>query len=109
MAANVPLGSLPSSRKTLVELMRRLHYGQILELHLRGGDPAFDPVPRLVRDVKLASEPAPRLSGGHEDFLLKQQVLELFRLFDEVQDGLIDLIEVKDGLPFRVKRTEPLG
>ena len=41
--------------------------------------------------------------------LLKQQVLELFRLFDQLRDGVVELIEVKDGLPFRVRVAEPLG
>ena len=109
MAANIPLSTLSPSRKTLVEVMRRLHFGQILGLHLRTGNPVFDPAPQLVRDRKLAGESLPRPDPAGEDFLLKEQIVELFRLFGEIQDGVIELIEVKDGLPFRVRHTEPFA
>ncbi len=108
MAANVSLHSLPSSSRTLVELMRRLHYGQVQALHVRGGQPVFDPAPRLVRDIKLGSETLPRVVSGQEDYLLKEQVLELLCYLERVRDGVIDAIEVKDGLPFRVRHTQPL-
>src|SRR5438128_2216877 len=102
MADNVTLHSLPPSGRTLVELMRRLHYGQVQDLHVRGGQPVFDPAPRLVRDIKLVSETLPRPEAGQQDYLLKEQVLELLRYLERVRDGVIDAIEVKDGLPFRV-------
>jgi hypothetical protein len=108
MAANLNFNTLVSSRRTLVELMRRLHYGQILGLLIRGGNPAFDPAPKILRDVKLSGESAPRPPSSREDFLLKEQVVELLRVFDQVQDGVIELIEVKDGLPFRVRHAAPL-
>ena len=71
------------------------------------GQPDFDPRPRLVRDRNLGSEPAPRPASPHEDFLLKEQVVELFDYFDQIGDGVIDLIEVKHGLPFRLQHTQP--
>ncbi len=105
-AGAVTKRSLPPSRRLLVELMQRLHFGQILGLRVRNGEPVLDPPPRLVHDVKLASEPAPRPTEAGADFLLKQQVVELFAYFDRLRDGVIDLIEVKHGLPFRLQHTE---
>ena len=40
--------------------------------------------------------------SGVPDFLLKQQVVELFAFFDELQNGVIDVLEIKHGLPFRM-------
>jgi hypothetical protein len=40
------------------------------------------------------------------DFALKQQVVELFAFFDELQNGIIDVLEIKHGLPFRMIVTE---
>jgi hypothetical protein len=105
--ANVAKASLPPAGQRLVELMQRLHFGQILGLHVRGGQPVLNPLPRLVRDRKLGTEPLPRPASPREDFLLKEQVAELFDYFDQVGDGVIDLIEVKHGLPFRLQHTEP--
>jgi hypothetical protein len=105
--ANIAKGSLPPAGQRLVEMMQRLHFGQVLGLLIRNGQPDFDPPPRLIRDRKLGSEPAPRTTSPHEDFLLKQQVQDLFAYFKQIGDGVIDLIEVKHGLPFRLQHTEP--
>jgi hypothetical protein len=105
---SVTKGALSPERQRLVELMQRLHFGQILSLHIHAGQPVLDPLPRLIRDRKLGSEPLPRQSSPREDFLIKQQVVELFAYFDPIDDGVIDLIEVKHGLPFRLQYTEPV-
>jgi hypothetical protein len=105
--ANIAKGSLPPARQRLVEMMQRLHFGQILGLHIRAGQPVLNPLPRLVRDRKLGSEPIPRSASAQEDFLLKEQVVELFAYFEQVGNGVIDLIEIKHGLPFRLRHTEP--
>jgi hypothetical protein len=107
MASNIAKRSLPPARQRLVESMQRLHYGQIQGLRIRDGQPVLDPPPRVIRDVKLASEESPRPERGQCDFLIKQQVIELFAYFDQIHDGVIDLIEVKHGLPFRLQHTEP--
>jgi hypothetical protein len=101
--------SLSAPRRRLVELMQRLHFGEVLGLHIRDGEPAFDPPPRLVRDIKLASDDCPRPGRGPDDFLLKAQVVELFQLFDRLRNGVIDLLDVRNGLPFRVRHTERLA
>jgi hypothetical protein len=87
--------------------MQQLHFGRIVGLRLRAGQPVLDPLPRRVRDHKLGSEPPPRSASASGDFLLKQQVVELFAYFDQIGDGIVDLIEVKHGLPFRLQHTEP--
>jgi hypothetical protein len=105
--ANIAKGSLPPAGQRLVESMQSLYFGQILGLHVRNGLPVVDPPPRRVRDYKLVSEPAPRAASPREDFLLREQVVELFDYFKQIGDGVIDLIEVKHGLPFRVLHTLP--
>jgi hypothetical protein len=105
--ANVAKKSLSPSRQRLIELMQRLCFGQIVGLRIRAGQPVLDPLPQFIRDRKLGSEPVPRPASPHDDFLLEAQVLELFAYFDQIGDGVIDLIEVKHGLPFRLQHTEP--
>ena len=105
--ANVAKKSLSPSRQRLIELMQRLYFGQIVGLGIHGGQPVLDPLPQLIRDRKLGSEPVHRPPSPNEDFLLKEQVIDLFGYLDQVGDGVIDLIEVKHGLPFRLQHTEP--
>ncbi len=109
MAANVSLSSLSSGRRTLVELMCRLHYGQVLGMHVKGGDPVFHPTPRLVRAFRLGLGSVPHPTAPRQDYLLKNQVLDLLRYLDHVRDGTIDCIEVRDGLPYRVRHAEPFA
>ena len=56
--------------------------------------------------AKLASENGPRPELAAADFPLKRHVVELFDLFDELHNGVIDVLEIKHGLPFRAIVTE---
>lgn len=109
MNPSVTKGALLLERRRLVELMQRLHFGQIVGLRLRSGQPVLDPPPQLIRDRKLGSEPLSRPTSPCADFLLKEQVVALFASFDEIGDGVVDLIEIKHGLPFRLQHTEPIA
>lgn len=94
------------SRAAFIELMQRVNFGRIEGLAIRSGEPALDPPPTVVREHKFAGENGPRPELKIDDFLLKRQVVELFDYFDELQDGVIDVIEIKHGLPFRMAVRE---
>ena len=97
---------LAASRIEFVELMQSVNFGRINQLLIRNGEPVLDPRPGIVREIKLAGENGSRPELGAADFLLKQQVVELFAFFDECPDGVIDVLEIKHGLPFRMIVTE---
>ena len=65
--------SLSASQTRLVEEMQRLNFGCIERLLIHGGEPIFDPPPRLIRDVKLGADNGPRPEMAKEDFALKSQ------------------------------------
>ncbi len=98
--------SLPPERRQLIREMQRISFGQIKKLSLLGGQPVLEPPPIVVREHKFGAENGPRPELGITDFLLKQQVIELFAFFDKRRDGVIDAIEIKHGLPFRMTVTE---
>ena len=98
--------SLPPKRRQLIREMQRINFGQIKKLPLRGGQPVLEPPPIVVREHKFGGENGPRLELGAADFLLKQQVVELFTFFDDLQDGVIDVLKIKHGLPFLITVTE---
>jgi hypothetical protein len=106
MAVSVTKAGLSPARRRLVELMQGLNFGRIEGLAVRGGDPVFDPPPRVVREVKFGGENGPRPERAAADFVLKTQVAELFQQLDLLGDGTIDALEVKHGLPFRLILAE---
>ena len=98
---------LSEPRRRLVEMMQQMCFGRIDGLTVRDGEPVFDPRPRLIRDIKLGGETSPRPESSHEEFALKSQVVELFDHLTDIGDGVVQSIEIKHGLPFRliVERT----
>jgi len=97
---------LSASRRLLLREMQRVNFGRLECLVVRGGEPVVDRRPTIVREHKFGGENGPRPEIEIEDFLLKQQVIELFAFFDELREGVIDVLEIKHGLPFRVTITE---
>ncbi|MCX7428990.1 MAG: hypothetical protein NTW96_25610 [Planctomycetia bacterium] len=106
MVTQTRKASLSPARRRLLELLQQVNFGRIDCLAIVGGDPVFDPPPRLVREIKFGGENGPRPELGSPDFLLKSQVVELLAFLDEFQNGTVDVLEVKHGLPFRVIVTE---
>src|SRR5688500_16388213 len=97
--SNTPTTRIPSApstytgltpaRQRLVDLLARVHFGRVLDLHVRRGEPLFDPPPRVIRTVKLSGTSHPRstsvpraAAGGHE-------LRDLMRLLDRTSDGVI--------------------
>ena len=98
----VTLKSLTSHRRKLVQLMQEINFGRIEKIKIKAGQPIFDPSTRIVRDIKFGGENRPRPEASADDFVLKMQAVELFRELDEIQDGTIDCLVVKHGLPFNM-------
>lgn len=94
--------SLSPSQRQLVEIFQRLNFGCVENLVVRGGQPVFDPPPRVVREHKFGGENGPRPESELGEFSLKPQVRELFDAITALGDGVIERIEVKHGLPFRM-------
>jgi hypothetical protein len=94
--------SLSEPHRRLVELMQQVNFGRIERLVIADGKPLLDPPPRIVRDIKFGGENGPRPEVAIDDFALKVQVVELFRTLDDLCDGVIEVLEIKHGLPFRM-------
>ena len=93
--------SLSTPQQRLLETLQKTNYGRIEGLCIRGGQPVFDPLPRIVKDVKLGATDTgarPELESG--DFALKREHVELFEQLRRFGNGTIDCLEIKGGLPF---------
>jgi hypothetical protein len=82
--------------------MQDVNFGRIDSLEFVDGEPILYPRPVLVREHKFGGENGPRPELAAANFALKQQVIELFACFDEQRDGVIDVLKIKHGLPFRM-------
>jgi hypothetical protein len=83
----------------LIELLQTLNFGRIEALAVRGGQPAFDPPPRVIQKIKMGADNGPRPEIAYTDFRLKGGIVELLEIIARLQDGEIRTIEVRCGLP----------
>jgi hypothetical protein len=99
---------LTGPRQRLVELMRRIKFGRIERLVIRGGEPVINPPPQIVREHKFGvskpAQPHPQANAS----ALKSEVVELFETLSNIQDGEVQALEVRHGLPFRLVITDAL-
>jgi hypothetical protein len=86
----------------LVRLCQRLNFGQIQNVLVKGGDPAFDPHPVVLIDERLDVTEEPRQETALTDFALAAEQCRLMARLDEIGNGTIERIEVRGGLPRRV-------
>ncbi|MBE3123872.1 MAG: hypothetical protein IMZ65_03635 [Planctomycetes bacterium] len=91
---------LSPGRRWLVDTMQQLGYGRIKHLTVVAGEPLVCPPPRLYRAYRLTGENDERAEADLEDFLLKEQVLRLFEVLDRLGTGVVQALDVRDGLPY---------
>jgi hypothetical protein len=94
--------TLSPARQRLVELMQEVNFGRIEGLRIRDGDPVLEPPPRVLRDFLFGKTNAPNVARNRDDFVLKEQVIELFDLFDRERSVTVESLVVQNGLPVRM-------
>ena len=103
---SVTIQDLSHAQARLVRLMQQMNFGTIHGLHVRDGQPVFDPAPEVEREVKLGSGEGPRPELEGPNFTLKREVVEMFERMESMADGVIPTIKVKHGLPFMMTIRE---
>lgn len=98
---------LSPARRRLVEGMQDLGFGRYKHLVIVNGDPLLNPAPRRYQDRRLTG-PNRRCQEVHlADFALKEQVVHLFEEFDAIRNGVIAVLEVREGLPYNMTLEKP--
>lgn len=97
--ADALAGSLSPNQRRLLERMRRLGYGTIRGLHVRAGDPLFDPPPLIVRAIRLSEVGSSHHESVGAEKALKREQIAFVRELAAVGTGVIDVVKVHDGLP----------
>ena len=91
---------LTPTEQELVIMCQRTNFGRMRNLVIRGGQPVFDPPPVIQRDHKFGGQNGPRAESGLDDFVLKQEFVDLLRRMREIGDGTIVNLEIRAGKPF---------
>ncbi len=99
--AQVHTSSLGQDPRRLIALMHRIGFGRIESLRVAGGQPVFDPSPRVIREVKLGTEPANQKHDDPADYTVKRAVVDLLAELASVGTATV-AIEVRHGLPARL-------
>jgi hypothetical protein len=97
---------LSPPRASLVKFMQRLNFGRIVGLVVLEGEPVLEPLPHLIREIKFGGENGPHPKTSAKDFILKAPVCELFAQMEAMGNGVINCLEIKHGLPFRMTIEE---
>jgi hypothetical protein len=94
--------SLSPARRWLVELMQDLNFGRLEKLHVRDGEPVLDPTPLVRREIVFGKNNTPNSARDKDDFALKEQLIELFDLFDQQGSVTVESLVIQHGLPVRM-------
>lgn len=87
----------------LITLIRRLGFGTIRDLQVVDGQPVLDPFPRVIQETKFGAEFKPAARRPVEP--LRDEDRQLLAALAAIGDGMIETIEVRHGLPFRLSRV----
>lgn len=98
---------LSHQRRWLMETMHGLGHGEVVCVVVVDREPVIDPEPKTRPHRTLTGRRyRPRdLPSG--DFIIKEQVADLFADFDHMVNGVVT-IQVRDGLPSGIF-DEPVG
>lgn len=100
--------NLTTSQQRLVMLMRDISFGRIEGLAVAGGEPVFQNGPTVVRDIKFGAGSDSIPINPKQDFSLKAQVIEMFEHLQNMSNGTVEVLEIKNGLPFRMSVKETI-
>jgi len=99
---------LSAAGRRLADLVFAVHFGRILDLHVRAGEPVFDgPAPRVVRMVKLAGRPEPHPGPVPADHALRPETVDLLDQLRRLGDGVVTRLEVAHSIPLYVELADP--
>ena len=93
---------ISSARQALVRLCQSLNFGRVERLIVRAGEPFYSPPPLLRAEIKLDSDEPARPELELADFDLRDEIRRLLARLDELQEGTIERIDVRAGIPQRV-------
>jgi hypothetical protein len=99
----VRLSELSLPRQKLVRLFQTINFGELWGLQIREREPAFEPQPVLLADVKFDGVWLPRPELELPDFVLRDEVITFMNHLDRLVNTTIECLEVHAGVPRRAR------
>ena len=91
-----------AAETALLDIIRRTGFGTIEHLRISGGRPVIDANTEIEHEFKLSGVEQARQAIPDEQYAQKPQVRAMFERFTEIGDGLVEALDVRDGLPFKM-------
>ena len=101
------LSELSAARQQLVRLCQATNYGYIHHLEVKDSEPVFTPATLVWVEIKLDGDDGARQERGLADFALADEICRLMAQLDEIQNGTLEKIEVRAGVPRRLVFSSP--
>lgn len=92
----------------LVELLATVQFGRLETLPVKRGEPVLGPSTRILHELTLGKGLPRPGSHPNQDYLLKQEILDLIACFNALGDGVVECLHVRHGLPFRLEIEDRL-
>jgi hypothetical protein len=99
------MSDLTAAQRWLLDLMSEHLFGRIESLRVEHGQPAPDQNVNVVRAARFGSKDGGLKVPVSDDPELKQTVWDLFDEIEQLQNGYIERLEFKHGLPFLLETT----
>jgi hypothetical protein len=96
-------------RQMLVRLCQGINYGALQGLQIQEREPAFDPPPIVLTDVKLDVDRIARPEIDLPDFVLRDEIVRLMEHLDGLVNTTVEHLEVHAGVPRRLTFRFPLA
>jgi hypothetical protein len=93
--------SLTSEQLRIVELIESLNFGRVEGIRIRRGEPCSTPVPRIVEEIKLDSDPSAAPESVDPRLTLREEFVRLFRELTRLHDSEVTIF-VRHHLPARL-------
>jgi hypothetical protein len=98
---------LTKNQQWVAQEIHRRRFGRIEKLQIKGGDPQINPPPKIVTTWKFmakdnGSPPDARLGN----FVLRDQFLDMFNLFRNIDNGVIETLVFANGMPLTSEIVE---
>ena len=100
--AQLRFSEISEPRQAFIRPCQRMGFGKIFGLVVRNRDPILDPRTEVFLDVKLDSTEVPRPEQDLSDFVLCVEILRLFNSLAAMNNGIIERVEVRAGIPVRM-------
>lgn len=94
---------LSQAQLRLVKEMHYINFGRIENLTVKNGQPVFCPEPSVFLDFKFDKENEPWPKPWDRSFAFKPKVRRFIARLQILSNGIIQWIEIHEGLPFRMR------